>query len=143
MPIMVTTDQIVAFLREETRYLGVITEATSLQSDVGVFGDDMDELLAAYAKRFDVDMSKYLWYFHTGEEGWSVGSWFFTPLYDRVEKIPITVRMLCGFANGGHWAVEYPQHTVPDKRPDIVINQLLVGLLVVVAVVLLAIRFLG
>lgn len=41
MPSMPTIDEVVDFVREETRYEGPITADTNLQHDVGVFGDDM------------------------------------------------------------------------------------------------------
>ncbi len=69
------------FVRAQTGHRGPLTEATTLQSDIGVYGDDMGELLAAYAERFGVDIAGYLWYFHTGEEGCccSIGGAFFPP----------------------------------------------------------------
>jgi Protein of unknown function (DUF1493) len=132
---MPTLDEMVLFVREQTGFRGPLTEATSLQSDIGVYGDDMHELIAAYAERFAVDLSGYIWYFHTGDEGWpNIGGMFFPPPNSRVREIPITVGMLYDFAQHGRWAVEYPDHEPPGPRWDIRINQMIaVGLICVVA----------
>jgi hypothetical protein len=121
-----TFDQAVVFVREQTGFRGQLTEATALQSDIGVYGDDMDNLLTAYAERFGVDLSGYRWYFHTGEEGIGLGGLFFPPPNARVQEIPITVAMLHDFAQRGRWSMEYPEHRPPRFRPDILINQLVV-----------------
>ena len=136
---MISTEDIVALLRESTRFHGIITPETTLQNDLGIWGDDMDEVLGDYAKRFSVDMSSYLWYFHTGEEGQNLGSLFFKPPNARVLQIPITVCMLRDFANSGRWSVIYPEHTLPKHRVDITINRIIaVALLGVLATWLLA-----
>ena len=140
---MFTTDEIAGFVREETAYDGRIAPETTLQRDVGVFGDDMSDLLDAYSSRFSVDMSRYLWYFHTGEEGWNIGALFFQPPYARVAEIPITIQMIHEFANRGQWAVAYPEHSLPARRYDILICQAVVWLLSVGVVTLLAIKWLG
>jgi hypothetical protein len=118
-----TFEEVAAVVREQTAHRGPLTEATTLQSDIGVYGDDMDDLLSAYSKRFGVDLSGYLWHFHTGEEGaFSIGGAIFPPPNARVQEIPITVGMLYRFAELGRWAVEYPPHKPPRRRPDLWIN---------------------
>jgi Protein of unknown function (DUF1493) len=121
-----TFEEVAAFVREETGFCGPLTEATSLQWDIGLSGDDVDTFLTAYAKRFGVDLSGYLWYFHTEDEGLNLGELFFPPPNVRVREIPITVGMLHAFAQLSRWAVEYPQHKLPQSRWDIRLNQLLV-----------------
>lgn len=127
---MTTFDVVAVLVRERTAYCGPLTEATTLQSDIGVSSDDMGELLAAYAGRFAVEMAGYRWYFHTGEEGFNLGGLVFPPPNARVPELPITVGMLHRFAELGRWAVVYPLHEPPRHRPDMWIN-----LLAVVAVV--------
>jgi hypothetical protein len=83
----VETKDIHELIRSETGYEGEITDQTTLYDDLGVYGDDMTDLLAEYSKRFQVDMSKYLWYFHNREEGWSFGGAFFLPPNERVKQI--------------------------------------------------------
>jgi hypothetical protein len=114
---------VAAVVREQTNSDGPMTEDTCLQTDLGVYGDELDYLLLAWAARFGVDLSGYLPYFHTGEEGFNLGAWFFPPPYARVPHIPITVGMLRRLAGVGRWAVEYPPHDPPRHRPDIWVNR--------------------
>lgn len=108
-----------------------MTEATSLQGDLRLYGDDINELMESYASRFSVDMSSYLWYFHTGEEGLNIpGGLFFPPPNQRVTEIPITVGLLLDCANAGKWNVEYREHSIPERRYDVVVNLGLVALFV-------------
>src|SRR6202163_3555503 len=39
---------------------------------------------------FERPLSAYLWYFHTGEEGFNIGGLFFRPPNAKVREIPIT-----------------------------------------------------
>lgn len=91
----------------------------------------MDVLLHAYRRQFGVDMSSYLWYFHTGEEGINLGALFFSPPYSQVQEIPITLGMLRQFAESRRWTIEYPAHTLLKHRYDIWINWFLLLLLIV------------
>ena len=127
---MPSFDKVAALVIAHAATNGPLTDAITLQNDLGVYGDDMHELMAAYATEFKVDMSDYIWYFHTGEEGgsFSIGGFFFPPPYARVREIPITVGMLHQFAELGRWGVEYPPNTPPRHRPDLWINfMVLVG----------------
>src|SRR5947209_6619035 len=72
-----TFDEVAAFVREETGYRGPLTAATALRADMGVVGDDLWELIDAYATRFAVDVSGFRWYFHSPEEGFNLGGLFF------------------------------------------------------------------
>jgi hypothetical protein len=125
---MVTTDKIIDFLTDK---IGTdkINADSDLYSDLGVYGDDFHELIDEYAKAFTINMDKYLWYFHTPEEGgqWSIGGLFFTPPYKKVQRIPVTPTMLAEFANKEKWDISYPDHKLPKRRWDILINQILVG----------------
>lgn len=107
---------------------------SDIDSGLGCYGDDFHELMDAYAKTFRVDMSGYLWYFHTGEEGNNIGGYFFKAPYERVKRISITPDMLLEFANKGNWDLVYPAHTIPKRRYDMLINTMLVLLFVVFAV---------
>ena len=107
-----------------------------LMNDLGVIGDDFHDLMAAYSKHFNVDMSTYLWYFHAKDEGaWtSIGSSFFRPPYQRVEYIPVTPSLLLEMANKGVWDIQYPPHKLPRRRWDMIIDQ--VFFLIVMALIL-------
>ena len=106
-----------------------ITADSEICNGIGLFGDDFHEFINKFASKFNVDMSEYLWYFHAEEEGgWnSIGGLFFDPPYKKVKKISVTVSMLFDFANNGKWDINYPEHKLPKKRYDILINQILVG----------------
>lgn len=132
---MPTFEEVTELVKSVTAYDQPLTESTTLQSDIGVAGVDMDHLLAAYSKRFGVDLSSYIWYFHTCEEFWNIGGLFFPPPNMRVKEIPITLAMLHHFAVLGRWAVEYPPHEPPRHRPDIWFNLVLV--LTIAAIVII------
>jgi hypothetical protein len=94
--------------------------------NLGIVGDDFHEMIGKYAEEYEVDMSEYLWYFHADEEGQNFGALFFKPPYSRVERIPITPRLLSDFAKTKKWTIKYPEHKLPNKRFDIIINIILV-----------------
>ncbi|HEV7330213.1 MAG TPA: DUF1493 family protein [Flavisolibacter sp.] len=102
-----------------------VEEGTDIYSELGCGGDDFHELMERYAVKFGVDMSTYRWYFHTDEEGslFSIGGAFFKPPYERVRRIPITPKLLLEAANLGRWNLQYPEHTLPKRRWDMLINQ--------------------
>ena len=103
-----------------------IIESCDIVKDLGCYGDDFDELMAAYSKKFHVDMTSYLWYFHTKEEGNSFGGMLFKAPNERVKRIPVTPTVLVDSANNGKWIISYPEHTLPKKRFDLTINLILV-----------------
>jgi Protein of unknown function (DUF1493) len=81
-------DEIAELVREHTGHTGPLTPATSLQGDTAICGDDVEDLLFAYAEQFKVDMTGYRWYFHTCEEGFSIGGLFVPSPDRRVQEIP-------------------------------------------------------
>ena len=109
-----------------------VTADVDIESGLGCSGDDWDELIQEYAGRYKVDMSSYLWYFHTDEEGHSnsIGRAFFKAPYETVTRIPVTPQMLLDFANKGKWGICYPPHTLPKRRYDIIVNQIVVVLVI-------------
>ncbi len=125
---MYTVDEIIDFL---TDLAGTdkINSDSDIFNDVGMVGDDFHEMIEKYSKKYSVDMSGYLWYFHADEEGSSsIGGAFFTPPYERVKRIPVTPLMLTNFANQRKWNIQYPEHTLPKKRYDLLVNTIIVGL---------------
>ena len=130
-------ENIISFVKDLAG-LDKITSQTDIFFDLGVTGDDFHELIDEYSKKFNVDMFPYLWYFHADEEGNSFGVSFFKPPYERVKRIPVTPKMLSDFANKGKWSIAYPEHTLPKRRYDIIINRVLVfGFLIYIAIKLL------
>jgi len=123
---MYTEDDIKAFLVSK---IGVeekdVLFNTDIECDLGCCDDDFHELIEDYSQTFSVDMKKYKWYFHTGEEGNNIGGIFFKAPYKRVERIPVTPEMLLQFANTGEWDLQYPDHKLPGYRFDILINIIL------------------
>lgn len=127
---------------ELIKFVEICTGSDAITVDTDIFkngtcGDDFHELIDSYAKTYSVDMTSYLWYFHTDEEGgWnSIGGIFFDPPYKKVKRIPITPKLLTNFAEKGKWDIEYPKHNVPRRRYDILINQaLVVGFLVLLII---------
>ena len=104
-------------------------EEISPESDIfnlGVVGDDFHEMIEKYTETYGVDMTNYLWYFHADEEGQNFGALFFKPPYSRVDRIPVTPRLLSEFAETKKWSVNYPEHKLPKKRIDLTVNQILI-----------------
>lgn len=113
---MATEDEIVAFVADLTGCPLKKIDWNDLFGSTGIYGDDTDELLDAYGERFGVRLDEYVWYFHADEEGWSLSS----PLIldqngQRLDRIPVTARMLADYANLGHWALVYPAHTMQRR----------------------------
>ena len=129
-------DEILKFVKELT-CAETVTENSDIESEIGCYGDDFHELIEEYSKRFNVDMSTYLGYFHTREEGSeSIGGLFFAPPNNRVKRIPITPKMLFEFAEKGKWGIKYPEHDIPKKRYDLFIN-----LILLIATIILGIYY--
>ena len=123
-------EDIISFLKE-LACTDEIKSDSDIFADVGMVGDDFHEMIEKYAMRYSVDMKDYLWYFHTDEEGQNFGAFFFDPPYRLVKRIPVTPTMLAEFANKGKWDIKYPEHKMPKKRYDILINLVLVIVFVV------------
>lgn len=123
---MVTNDEIILFVKDHAAVGGEnINLDTDIFDELGCVGDDFHELIEKYTQRYSVDMSGYLWYFHSDEEGQNYGGVFFNPPYNRVKRIPVTPRMLTDFANQEKWNLDYPSHKLPKYRFDILFNYLL------------------
>ncbi|MGB3007375.1 MAG: DUF1493 family protein [Chitinophagaceae bacterium] len=121
--------EVFLFLENQTGCeLSEFNSETDIHTDLGVSGDDFHEMIDEFSKKFNVDIASYLWYFHTEEEGgWnSIGSSFFKPPNERVTRIPVTPGLLLESANLGKWKIEYPEHKLPKRRYDIIINGLIV-----------------
>lgn len=133
---MITEKEIIQFLKEET-FEDEITSETDIFNECGVGGDDCDDLLNAYQKKYEVDMSEYLWYFHHEEEGsWnSFGGSFCKSPNERVTRIPITPKMLTEFANSKKWTIDYPEHKLPKYRYDIIINWILIISIIILIII--------
>ena len=125
---MITIEEIVDFTKKELKEKDIFPD-TDIFS-LGIYGDDMDEFLGSYHKKYNVNFDNYLWYFHNEEEisnNFSIGKIFFKPPYDSVERIPITPEILTKFANTKVWEIDYPEHQLPKYRYDVLIDQIIFG----------------
>jgi hypothetical protein len=116
-------EEINALVRERTAVRGPLSEETDLHGDLRMLEPDLDEFLVDFAERFRVDLSGFLWYFHTDEDGVSPGRLFFRAPQDRVTRIPLRLALLYHAAEIGRWPVDYPEHSLPARRWDLVFNQ--------------------
>jgi hypothetical protein len=61
---MITSDvwaDLVTFLHEQSRAYNVLIKlATAIENDLGVTGEDGEELIVAYSKRYQVDITGFL-----------------------------------------------------------------------------------
>lgn len=112
-----------------------VNQNTDIFEDTVCYGDDWHEMIDNYSKKFSVDISNYLWYFHTPEEGFgSIGGMFFKSPDQRVNRIKVTPKDLFNFAQSGVWKMDYPKHSIPVKRYDLTINAIIVIILIVVLI---------
>ncbi|KIC31746.1 DUF1493 family protein [Leisingera sp. ANG-S5] len=82
----------------------------------GLEGDDADEFLEAFSKRFSVDLSGLRWEFHYNADE-PPGRRRVLPL-DASGKVipyqPITLELLEKAVLAGKWGYDYPEHTIKD-----------------------------
>ena len=136
------TDDIIAFLIDLSGTDRVKPDS-DINDEIGMYGDDFDEMIEKFGEKFSVDISDYLWYFHSEEEGFiSLGGIFFKPPNQRVNRIPITPAMLTEFANLGCWNISYPPHKLPKYRIDIIINTAVTVLFVLFFIIGLVVKYL-
>ena len=79
-------------------------------------------------------MKSYLWYFHTNEEGQNLGGSLFKAPNERVERIPVTPKMLYEFAKSNKWDINYPEHTLPKRRYDLYFNTTIGVILIIILI---------
>lgn len=87
-----------------------------IEQELGCTGDDYFELMESYAKEFKVDISGFLWYFHTHDESMATINMLpGDPPSMQVERIPVTLNLLVEMAERGKWAMEYPSHALRPR----------------------------
>lgn len=99
-----------------------LQESSDIEGELGVYADDWHDMIEKFGEIYQVDMTTYLWYFHSREEGFTIGSLFFKAPYERVERIPITPSDLLRIATKQKWDIKYPEHKIPNKRYDLIIG---------------------
>jgi len=110
------------FWNEDTH----LTAGVDIFETYGIAGNDAFEFMERLTEKHEIDMTPYRWYFHHGEEGLSLGSFFFKSPDQRVKRIPITPEVLSLAIHDKRWPLEYPEHEMPMARWDIRFNQLFI-----------------
>lgn len=103
-------------LIEEISGIRPSLDDTDIYEELGVTGDDFHELIGKYTEKYHVDMSSYLWYFHTNTEGGCFGEAFKTPPHQEINRIAVTPKMLSKFSQKRKWGIEYPPHSIHESR---------------------------
>lgn len=115
---------VLEFIRDFCDWTEPLPDDADAFGTLGITGDDASEFMEAFVARFSVDAAAFRWYFHYADEGWNFGALFYTPIYRRFGHIPITVATLTEAVRTQRWPIIYPDHVLPGRRWDIVINQI-------------------
>ena len=140
---MILEQEIINFIEKEF-WESKLTSDSDVFSEVGIDGDDCDEFLQKYSKKYSVNMNDFLWYFHYQDEtsltSFNIGGSLFKSPNQRVKRIPITPKMLTEFANSKKWTVDYPEHNLPKYRYDIIINWSFIILLIILITIIIFLK---
>ncbi|WP_299412689.1 DUF1493 family protein [uncultured Sulfitobacter sp.] len=111
-------DEIIQMLSEEIGQHFIVEPDEDLFGKLYLSGDDVNEFLEAYALRFNVDMSAFLWYFHYNADEPPQGRRVLPVLSDgRVaDYMPISLDHLVDAAQAGRLAYAYPEHSLRLNR---------------------------
>ena len=104
---------VLEFLDEAWDWRRPLADDADLFDALGIDGDEGSDFIEAFVARFEVDATAYRWYFHHGEEGWSIGALFYRPIHRRFGHIPITLAVLTEAVRTRRWPIVYPEHVVP------------------------------
>jgi flavin-dependent dehydrogenase len=129
---MPTPDELTEFVKDFTGMKDFTPETDIFR--YGINGDVFHDLMDEFAEKYAVDMTGYLWYFHTNEEGINIGAIFFAPPDRQVKRIPVTPALLADFARKKKWDITYPEHRLPKRRYDIIATRLLLILAIILGV---------
>lgn len=77
------------------------TMETRINFDLGLDGDDADEFLMAYSKKFNVDLSKLEFYNYFNVEGISIIQGLVRFLFSKKQLLPMTIGHLIDGINKG------------------------------------------
>ena len=90
-----------------------LTPGTRLLHDLGIDGDDAEEILIDFAERFHVDLSAFPFSDYFGSEFGAGTRWLVRKVRggDALRLAPITVQDLLDAANCGRW-IEHEKHRV-------------------------------
>lgn len=121
---MVAIAEIYRFINTELEVPeALLNSDTDLFVTFDISADTCEDFIQAFASKFKVDLADYCWYFHHGEAGLNIGGFLVAPPYKRVERIAITPEILRSSATKRRWKIKYPEHQLPKKRWDMIINK--------------------
>jgi hypothetical protein len=83
-----------------------LTRQTTLNYELGVDGDDADEVMAAFFERFQIEPGDYHWARYFGEEGFNPFSVLLAILRKKPKPVPLTLGMLEMAAKNRSWVTE-------------------------------------
>jgi len=125
-------DQILALLTAFSERDQAQLETSDVLVGNGIAGDAADEFLLAFAGRFDVDLTKFRYYFHY--DGDELPGYPKAVARDAKGKphsfIPITLDMLIAAVERGRWEFDYPAFTLRTTRFPAWVNSVLKLILV-------------
>lgn len=102
-----TEQKVKAFLGEQIGVSpGMLTSETRLEHDLGITGDDAEEVMEAFMDRFQVDMSEFEFNRHFGPEwGCNPAVWLWCRVFTSrlIQTEPITVDDLVEAAMQKKW----------------------------------------
>ncbi|MGC2780178.1 MAG: DUF1493 family protein, partial [Bradyrhizobium sp.] len=98
--------QILDFVRAETGTRMQISDETDIAGDLGVDGAEAHELMLAFQRAFDVDLSGFEFDRHFGPEGLSLTGLVLTVLRLRRPRLPLTIAALVDAARQKRWPNE-------------------------------------
>jgi len=110
----VTFEQVRDFVCQEWRVSPEgLTPSSRLLHDLGIDADDAEEVLAAFGKRFGVDLAAFPFQRHFGSEVGAGARWAVRKILggDAVRLSPVTLQDLIDAANRGRW-IEHEGHEV-------------------------------
>lgn len=94
-----------------------LTPLTSLRWDIGIEGDDADEVLLAFIKAFNVQPGNFRLDRHFGGEGFNFLPWvLWKKPSDSGAMYPLTIQDLCAAAETG--VLEYDYATRQPESVD-------------------------
>lgn len=80
-----------------------LTRQTTLNYDLGVDGDDADEVMSTFFERFQIEPGDYHWARYFGEEGFNPFSVLLALLRKKPKPVPLTLGMLESAAKNRIW----------------------------------------
>jgi Protein of unknown function (DUF1493) len=87
-----------------------LTLETDIVDDLRIYGDDVWDLVEAFGKEFQVDVSAFRWYHHTGPEGCNPLWLIFKPWWARKTHVSIRLSDLVESVQQQRWSIVYPEN---------------------------------